>query len=162
MTINYSLTTLLRVKEHTKTMAEGKLREAQDQHINEKKKLIDLKSSLETSIHVRTEKQNNFFLRAKSQACNKREIICHISSREKQLCDESSLKQDLAKQEEIVRHTYLSLEMAKAYALDAHKNLKLIEKHYSSWQQQKKRFEDIKEEYESDDRNGVSFVMKKA
>lgn len=158
---NYSLSALLKVREHKKNVAEGSLREAAHHHALEKKKLEQIETSLRDTILARAQLQNNFFLKAQASPCNKREVLFHISSSQKNICDESALRRSLTDQEELVKCAAIKLELATKSAVDANRNLKTIEKHYFSWQQSNKRAEQIKEEYDSDDQNGARYVLKK-
>lgn len=158
----YNLTALLKLREHKKQTAETYFREASRALLLEEKKRAHIETCLQNTISARTKMLDNFFLKAQMAPCNKREILCHISSREKNLGDETTLRKSLAAQDEVVKCATLKLEMLKNSMLEAHRNLRVIEKHYSFWQQHQKRSDEIKEEYDNDDQNGVRFMLKKA
>lgn len=157
----YSLKSLLTIRTHKKTAAESELRDAILAHAVEKARLEQIHTSIKETIGARAALQHNFFLKAQQTACNKREIICHVSSNQKNILDETSLRRQLSEQEELLRCTALKIEIAKASVVDAHRNLKVIEKHYESWQQGIRKAEDIREEYRNDDQNSVRFITKK-
>lgn len=159
---SYSLSTLLRLREYKKQSAENTLRSALDQLTTEKKKLVDIKDNLRNTIEARSKLQDSFFMQAKMTPCNKTRILCHISSREKNLGDEGVLRVALHDQENMVKKAVLELEIAQGTVMEAHRRLRVVEKHYGYWQQQQKRDEEIKHEYDNDDQNGVRFVLAKA
>ncbi len=135
----YSLTSLLKLRECLKVAAETELREAVYKHALEQEKLVEIKTSLRDTISARTKLQQSFFLKARQHSCNKREITCHVSSRDKHLLSENSLKITLAEQQETVNMAIKNVEIAKTHAIDAERDLKLIEKHHDSWALQLKR-----------------------
>ncbi|HXW53803.1 MAG TPA: hypothetical protein VEL47_06835 [Myxococcota bacterium] len=157
----YYLTSLLRLRERSKIAAETELREAIQSHRLAEIKLVEIARSLRDSVSARTKLQQSFFLRARQYSCNKREVSCHISSRERHLSSENHLKTTLAEQQETVDRALLKIELAKTRAIDAERDLKLIERHRAKWDQQRKRQKDIQEEYINDDLNGVRFAIKK-
>ena len=153
--MSYSLSALLKLRAHRKNQAESSLKDASSRHEAEKNKLEQIKYSLENTTNARAKLQDNFFLKSRLSGCNKRELICHASSSQKTICDENDLKKCLKEQEEAVRFAAMKLAIAQSTALDAHRNLKLIEKHYDLWQLSHHKAEKIREEYENDDLNSA-------
>lgn len=161
MTMTYSLQALLRMREQNKSAAETMLREAIESHAAERDKLEDINVSIKETIGARKQLQRDFFLKAQQSTCNRREILCHVSVNQKSLLDETTLRQMRAQQEDLVRLLERKIELAKASVVSAHRDLKVIEKHYESWQQRVRKAEDIREEYRNDDQNSVRFMAKK-
>lgn len=158
---NYSLQALLKIRERNKETAEQKLQNAIHYHHAEKNKLSQIESQLRDTIVARTARQNSFFQKAQMSPSTKTEVVCHVASNQKTMCDEIDLRRSIADQEEMVRSASRKVEVAKSEAIDAHRNLKVIEKHFSAWQRRVHRAEEIKEEYANDDQNGVRFLLKK-
>lgn len=136
------------------------LQEAILQHKLEQNKLTEIEASLRDTIGRREKLQQNFFLKARSSPCNKREVNCHISSSQKSISHENALRTALCEQHEMVKCAAIKLDIAMTSAIDAQRNLKIIEKHYQSWKQTQRRAEDIREQNENDDQNGVRFLLK--
>lgn len=160
--MNYNLQALLRLRTHKRTLAEGNLRIAYDQHDSAQKELNEIENTLENTLHARNKLQEDFFTKASTHSSNKREVICHVSSSRKNSFDEAELRKLRASQQEIVKSAAHKLEIAKAQALDAERNLKAIEKHHVSWQRRLRRDEEIKEECALDDQNCVRYFLRKA
>jgi len=159
---NYSLSALLKIRERKKGHAELMLREAISLHLLEQKKLEDITWSLQRTINLRAKLQKAFFLKAQHSPSNKSEVTCHINSNQKTVSDEKILRSSLVDQTKTVKYTELKLEIAKKSAIDAQRNFKLIERHHASWQQQKKKAEEIKYENENDEQNTARFLLKRA
>jgi hypothetical protein len=160
--MSYSLSALLKIREHKKDQAESCLKDATHHHEAAQNKLQLIKDSLTNVTIARAQMQHNFFLKSQMSGCNKRELICHASSSQKTILTENDLKKNLKEQEEAVRFAALKLAIAQSSALDAHRNLKLIEKHHDAWQQSQQKAERIREEYENDDLNGAKFILRRA
>ncbi len=158
---NYSLSTLLKIRTQDKSLAETGLRDAFYALASEKQKLDQIEIRLQDTMSARIQMQQDFFLKAKSSPCNKREVSVHIYRRERNLFDESILRKSLNDQKESVQQASTAIEIAKNNLLEANRNLKAIEIHYLAWQQQKKHAEEIKQDYETDDHNGIRFLKKK-
>jgi hypothetical protein len=158
---NYSLSTLLRIRTHNKTLAETGLREAFYLLASEKQKLTQIEMRLKDTISARVQMQNDFFLKASSAPCNQREVFVHISRRQKNIFDENILRKSLHDQKDSVEQAGLVIEKAKTNLLEASRNLKAIEIHFLAWQQQIKHAEEIKQDYETDDHNGIRFIKNK-
>lgn len=142
-------------------MAETYLRDAFYFLATEKQKLAQLEVRLKDTVSARIQMQHDFFLKARSMPCNKREVAVHISRREKNLFDENLLRKSLQDQNESVKQASIATENAKNNLVEANRNLKAIEIHYLAWQQQKKHAEEIKQDYETDDHNGMRFIKKR-
>lgn len=158
---SYNLLALFKIREHKKLVADVNLKSATQDLQIQKKKLQEIENNLRSTVVARCKLQQDFFVKSQKTPSNKREIFVHVSSNIKNIFDEEALKKSLANQKQLVDSSALKLEVAKNMALDAHRNLKVIEKHYVSWQQQLRRQEQIKEEYINDDQNGVRFFFKK-
>lgn len=158
----YRLQTLLKIRERTKQTAEQQLQHAIAVHQSEQTKLVHIETRLRDTIVRRAERQNDFFHKALISPSSKTEIVCHVASHQKTMIDEIDLRKMIAEQEEMVRSASRGVENAKSAAIDAERNLKVIEKHYSAWLRALLRAEEIKEEYANDDQNGVRFLLKKA
>jgi hypothetical protein len=158
----YSLHSLLKIRERKKETAELYLQTAITTHKAEQKKLSQIEIRLRDTIVARTERQNNFFHKALINPSSKTEVTCHVLSHQKTMIDEIDLRKMLAQQQEQVRSAERNVEVAKHAAIDAERNLKVIEKHYSSWKRMLLRAEEIREEYATDDQNGVRYLLKKA
>lgn len=158
----YNLQALLKIREHKKDAAERVLENAVLKHQLEQKKLLQIEECLRDAITARTERHNNFFQKAQQCPSTKTEIVCHIASNQKTMCDEIGLRKARAEQEEMVRSASRGVDVARNAAIDAHRNLKVIEKHHASWQRMLQRAEEMKEEYANDDQNAVRFLLKKA
>lgn len=157
----YTLTTLLKVRQRNKEMAELSLFHANKQLEDEQKKLCHIKDQLTQKKLDRASMQDYFFYKAQSIPSNKREVNTLAFSAQKNICDEQALKTSLSKQMEQVKMAQSRKDRAFSYALEAHRALKAINKHHDLWQLREKKSEDLKEEYEVDDQNGVRFWLKK-
>lgn len=155
----YSLSAVLKLRTHKNNLAEHRLMDAIKHHEEALKKLKQIENSLENSLLTRAQLQDNFFVKSKLSGSNKRELLCHISSSQKTIMDENMLKKCLRDQEEAVRLAATKLTIAQSNAFFAKQNLKLIEKHYDSWQQEQHHAEKIKEEYNNDDLNCARFII---
>lgn len=158
---HYSLQALLKIREQNKKAAEQQLQGAIQDHRAEEKKLSQIEMRLRDAIFVRTTRQNNFFHKSSRFSSTKTEVICHIAANQKIMCDEIDLKRNLAEQEQRVRTASNKVELAKNEAVDARRNLQVIEKHFIAWQRRVQRAEEIREEYANDDQNSLRFLLKK-
>jgi len=157
----YALTSLLRLRERTKSIADTFLVQAIHQHVTEQEKLADIETCLRDTITIRTKMQHNFFLKAQQNACNKGEVACHISSRDKHLDFENTLRVTLKNQQEVVRCALNKIELAKSNVMAAERELKTIEKHHANWLHRGKRQLALKDDLRNDDHNTVKFIMNK-
>lgn len=158
----YSLQALRKIREHKKQSAEQQLQSAIYAHQLEQTKLTHIATRLRNTITTRTKRHNNFFHRALVNPTTKTEVSCHIASNHKTMIDEIDLRKMLADQEAMVHSASRTVELAKAAAIDADRNLKVIEKHHAAWQRNIVRAEEIKEEYQNDNQNGVRYLMSRA
>lgn len=159
--MNYSLAALHKVREHKKVQAENGLKEAIHTHDKEKNKLEQIKNTLADALVARERLQTNFFLKSRLSGYNKSELSCHAFSTLKNQGQEESLKKRVLEQEEAVRFAAMKLTIAQSQMLEAHRNLKLIEKHYDSWKRSQYLAEQISEEKANDDLNGATYIQKK-
>jgi hypothetical protein len=160
--MSYSLAALYKVREYKKHQAENGLRQALQCHENERLKLKEIKDSLVETVSERMKLQQNFFFKSRLSGCNRSELNCHALSTEKKQIYEGLLKKNLAEQEEIVRFAALKISIAETQMLEAHRNLKLIEKHYDSWKRSQYKAEQMIEEKVNDDLNCTNYIIKKA
>jgi hypothetical protein len=158
----YRLHTLLKIREHKKAVAEKLLQTALMSHQSEQNKLVDIENRLRDTVVARTQQQENFFLRSLRIPSSKTVINCHVLANQKAMIDEITLRKMLSWQREQVRSSSLNVEAAKYRAIDAERNLKVIEKHHLMWQRSLLRAEEIKEQYATDDQNGVRFLLQRS
>lgn len=158
----YSLQALRKMREHKKQSAEQQLQSALHAQQTEQNKLAQIERRLRDTVVARTERHNSFFYKALMYPSTKTEVTCHVASNQKTMIDEIDLRKMLADQEDMVRSASRNVERAQHAAIDADRNLKVIEKHYSAWQRSVQRAEEIKEEYQNDDQNGVRYLMNRA
>ncbi len=158
--MTYSLVTLLKVREHNKTTAEQKLREAHTQLESEERKLVQIRNQLEKTIQGRTMLQDNFFLRAQSHPINQQDALLVALLSQKKIASESAIKKSLSHQVEVVNNAELKKKIASKSAMEAHRDLKIINKHHAIWQRQCHKREELKSEYDNDDQNGVRFWVR--
>lgn len=160
--MNYSFAALHKVREHKKVQAETGLLEAINTHDKEKNKLEQIRNTLADSKVARERLQTNFFLKSRLAGCNKSELSCHAFSTLKNQGQEESLKKRVSEQEEAVRFAEMKLAIAQNQMLEAHRNLKLIEKHFDSWKRSQYLAEQILEDKANDDSNGATYIQKRA
>lgn len=155
--MKYSLVTLLKVREYNKTNAELRLVEARHQLESEEKKLCQMKNHLLKTINGRAMLQDNFFVRAQQHPMNKREALMLASLLQKNLSSQTAIKKSLSMQEQIVQSAEQRKRIATSCAIEAQRDLKIIDKHHTLWQHQRRKHENLKAEYENDDQNGVRY-----
>lgn len=159
--MSYSLEALRKIREHNKNTAQNLVCDAINNHEDAKKKLQTIQQSLrEIAIH-RNQHEKNFYNKSQLSPFNKREVLCHASYGHKTVVSEIDLKNHQTEQEEQVRLTALQLDIAKATLLEAHRNLKILEKHHKAWQNSQIQHENRKEDNNNDDLNGAQFIMRK-
>lgn len=158
---SYTLTTLLKVRQQNKEMAERSLLNAKRQLEEERKKLALIQEQLAQKKVDRALMQNHFFQKAQQDPCNKREVNCLAFSAQKNIYDEQSLKNSLMQQLQQVKDAESLTSAANKEAIEAHRDLKAISKHHVMWQQREKKSEDLKVEYDADDQNSVRFWLNK-
>lgn len=158
---SYTLTTLLKVRQQNKEMAERSLLTAKRQLEHEQKKLELIQEQLAQKKVDRAQMQNHFFKKAQHDPCNKREVTSLAFSSQKNIFDEQSLKNSLIQQLQLVKKAESLTSAANQEALKAHRDLKAISKHHVLWQQREKKSEDLKVEYDADDQNSVRFWLNK-
>lgn len=158
---NYNLQALLTIREHHKRTADNHLKKAISTHQDEVKKLEDITTKIKDSIGARALRHNNFFTNACNTPSGKTHVMCHNLANAKTLRNELLLKSELANQQEIVKKAQADVDTAKYAALDAHRHLKVIEKHFEKWQRRIEHAEEIKAEYQSDEQNGIRYLLKK-
>ncbi len=157
----YRLQVLLKIRERTKESAEQNLQLAIRAHEDEKEKCMRIENRLRDTIVARTERQHNFFHSALKKPSSKTEVNCHVLSHQKGMIDEIALRRLLSAQEEQVHSASREVEMALNAVIDAQRNLKAMEKHRAAWQRALLRAEELKEEYATDDQNGMRYWLKK-
>ncbi len=158
--MTYSLVTLLKVREHNKATAEQKLREAHNRLESEEKKLVQIQTHLLKTIEGRTVLQDNFFIRAQNQPINQRDALLVALLSQKKVASELALKKSLYHQAQLVNEAQKIKHLATKSAMEAHRDLKIIDKHHAVWQRQSHKREELKNEYENDDQNGVRFGLR--
>lgn len=157
---NYNLTTLLKLRELNKDSAERTLYAACQELELQQKKLALIEKQLSQKKLDRTQMQDNFFQKALKAPCNKREVSCLVLSAQKNINDESSLKNMLLDQLEQVKGAQIRQNDARQSVIEAQQNFKAISKHHSMWQQGQKRREDIESQSASDDLNSTRFSLR--
>ena len=145
------------MREHNKNCAEKKLSQAHFELQSEQKKLTQIKRNLVQTINGRSALQENFFVRAQNGPINKSQTMLMASILQKNLSSEQSIKKSLDQQEEAVKQAYERKNSAMTDAVEAQRELKIINKHHSLWQLNHKKYENLKAEYENDDQNGMRF-----
>jgi hypothetical protein len=159
--MSYSLEALLKLREHKKNLAEHSLKDALLIHEQEKNKLQKIRLSLQEVTCHRTQNEDNFYNKSQVSPFNKREIICHASYGKKTIVTEADLKNYIKEQEGTVNISSAKLNLAKSTLMNAHQDLKIIEKHYESWHKKKKLSEQKKSDDQSDDLNQTRFILRK-
>lgn len=157
---SYKLTTLLKLRELNKDSAERNLLAARQELELEQNKLAQIEKQLTQKKLDRTQMQDNFFQKALKSPCNKREVSCLALSAQKNINDESSLKNLLLDQIEQVKDAQMRQNVATKSAIEANQNFKAISKHHSLWQQGQKRREDNQCQNDSDDLNNTRFSLR--
>jgi len=157
----YKLTTLLKIRQLEKDNAEQNLKVAREKLEQEQKKLMLLQDQLNQKKLDRTQMQDNFFYKALKNPSNKCEVNCLALQAQKNIYDESSLKNLLFDQLTHVRNAESRRNEASTNALLAHQDFKAISKHHAQWQQREKKREDSQEQNDADDQNGTRFWLKK-
>lgn len=159
--MSYSLEALRKIREHNKNVAQNLVKDALNHHEDAKKKLQTIQQSLKEISFHRNKHENNFYSKSQLSPFNKREVICHASYGHKTVVSEADLKKNQLDQEEEVRITALQLDIANAKLLEAHRNLKILEKHHEMWKKNKIKNEMKKEDNHNDEINGVQFLLRK-
>lgn len=159
--MKYSLGTLLKVREHNKKTAEQQLIEAKFQLESEQKKLKDIKTHLENTIHTREILYDNFFVKAQHEPLRKQEVLMIAMLSQKNVTNQTAIKKSLSRQKEAVQSAEEKKQVATMGALEAYRDLKVIDKHLKIWQRNNKKIEELKAEYENDDQNGMRFWLRK-
>lgn len=157
--MKYSLVTLLKVRQHHKIDAERALHEAQSKLASEEKKLAQIQQHLEKTIQGRALLQDNFFMRSQYHPMNQQEALLLACLSQKTVSSESALKRSLSHQANVVHDAEKRKQIATTGAMEAHRELKIINKHHALWQRQVHKHEELKNEYENDDQNGVRFWL---
>lgn len=161
MISTYNLTTLLKLRQLEKDNAERDLKMAREALEQEQKKLLLIQDQLNQKKLDRTQMQDNFFRKSLKNPSNKREVNCLALQAQKNLFDESSLKNLLCDQLNHVRNAEFRQNQASTNALLAHQDFKAISKHHALWQQSEKKREDLQVQNDADDQNGARFWLKK-
>lgn len=157
--MKYSLVTLLKVRQHHKVDAERTLFEAQSKLESEEKKFAQIQQHLEKTIQGRALLQDNFFNRAQGHPMNQQEALLLAALSQKTVSSEYALKRSLSQQANVVSDAKQRKTAATSSAIEAHRELKIIKKHHALWQRQVHKHEELKNEYENDDQNGVRFWL---
>lgn len=158
---SYSLLTLLKLRERNKSLSESLLFEAKHALDREAKKLSQINEHLIKKRQDRAAMHNSFFFRHQNKPSNQREVLGLALIAQKNLNDESSIKQSLLNQAEQVYLAELRKSAATKTAMEAQQDLKAINKHYDLWQRREQKCEELKLEYDNDDQNNVRFCLKK-
>jgi hypothetical protein len=158
---NYNLTMLMKLRKLEKDNAERDLQIAQENLEQEQKKLTCLQEQLSQKKLDRTQMHDNFFHKALKNPSNKQELNCLALHAQKSLFDETSLKSLLCDQLNQVKNAECRKNKARNNALMAQQDFKAISKHYSLWQQNEKKREDLHIQNDADDQNGARFWLKK-
>ncbi len=158
---SYSLLTLLKVRERNKSLSESLLLEARYVLDIERKKLSQINEHLIKKRQARAAMQNSFFSRSQNKPSNQREVLCLALIAQKNLSDETSIKQSLLSQAELVSKAELKKSAATKIAMEAQRDLKAINKHHAFWQHRELKHEELKLEYDNDDQNSTRFWLKK-
>lgn len=158
---SYSLSTLLKVRERNKELADRHFLNAKLALEEEEQKLSLIKEQLDSTRKARATLQDHFFHKAQNDPYNKREVTCLANSSKKNICDEQMLKHSLIEQLEQVKNAESNKHLAFKNALEANRDLKAISKHHVLWQQREKKSEELRVEYDADDQNCVRFWLNK-
>ena len=161
MISTYKLTTLLKLRQLEKENAERDLKTAQEALEQEQKKLQLLQNQLNQKKLDRSQMQDNFFYKSSKNPSNKGQVNCLALQAQKNLCDESFLRNLLCDQLNHVRNAEFRINQASVTALLAHQDFKAISKHHMQWQQSEKKREDLQVQNNADDQNGTRFWLKK-
>ena len=158
---NYSLETLLRIRQYDKSCAEQTLQETIDNQESEERKLTTIRKKIMDSKNVRTKIADSFFEKTRISPSNGRDIITLIYSAQKIIYQEESLRRDFKEQAKNVHNAKKQHQLAMQKLQIAHIDLKVVDKHHASWQQNIKRTEELSAQYEADDQNSTRFCIKK-
>lgn len=158
---SYNLNTLLKVRQHNRDLAEQSFEIACRKLEDEQKKLKALENKLIEKRQNRSLMHDHFFEKSKNNPSNKLEVNCLIFSAQKKIYDEEMLRVLMINKINDVKKALAEKEQALERALEANRDLKVIDKHYLLWQQKEKKCEALKIEYENDDQNGARFFLSK-
>lgn len=157
----YSLQALLKIKQQHKALFHQALNNAKAQYEAEQKTLDKLLESVNESAFMRSKLDGDFFCQSQFKSCNPNEIFQRNNYVKKSLDHEKALKASLEIQADKLLGTKTSLKVAQNGLLDAHRNLRLLEKHYEAWQQKQLKDQEKEAQYENDDQNGLRYHLRK-
>jgi hypothetical protein len=158
---SYKLNALLKLRQLEKENAERHLSVMHQELEEEQKKLLFIQTQLIRKKNNRTQMQDNFFHKAIKSPPNNQQLQCLAISSQKNIYDESTLINLLNNQLTSVNEAKIRCDKASSDAIQAHQDLKVIKKHFSCWQEEKKRREELNLQNYADDLNNTRFSLKK-
>lgn len=159
---DYSLITLLKIRERKKNSATINFKLSLKEKELEETKLNHLVNKLNETISYRFKLQENFYQKVSNNQFNRTFVSCHGWSSLNSIYDEKKLKEQIDQQKDLLKKADTKLGIAKKELLESERELKMISKHYEKWQQNHKRTEQLKADDQADDLNSARFILKKA
>lgn len=154
----YCLNSLLDIRVKNDNKAQIFLKNAFNNYYIEQEKFYKIEALLKKTKNEIVELNENF-LKDTTLNQNPREYLSLSFFTQKKINEEQRLKEMLCVQKEKMNEAMMHYNKAMEIALLAKQKLKMIEKHYETWQKQEKKVNEIKIDYENDDRNNLNFFI---
>jgi DNA repair exonuclease SbcCD ATPase subunit len=157
----YTLRTLLKIRERDHEIAQRQFMQAINKLEEEEQRLKEIKQQMQQNRVARANMHDHFYMKAQSLPCNKREVNSLAFSSQKNISDEATLQSSLDQQLIKVKTASDNKNQAYRDAIQAKRALKTIDKHHEIWQQREKKCEELRDEYDTDNQNGVRFWLQR-